>query len=67
MNLKAGGRGVYFSSVDFSSEVGGTLPQNSYKPSKDFNIVKENHIGSAVIEILWYSDRQTHTDPVTFI
>ena len=28
-------------------------------------IVKENHIGSAVSEILRY--RQTNTDPVTFI
>ena len=44
---------------DFSMEVDGTLPQNSSKPSQDGGPMKsypvmENHIGSAVCEILCY-------------
>ena len=29
--------------------------------------VKENHVSLEVNEILWYKQKHTHTDPVTFI
>ena len=47
----------------FSWEGAGTLPKNSYKPSR--KLVKEKDIGSAVEKILHYT--QTDTHPFTFI
>ena len=39
---------------------GGTIPNNSFQPFRTLisYTVKENHIGLAVIEILWHTDRQ---------
>ena len=42
-----------FEGYFFSWEGGGTIPQNSYKPSKTYE--KKNYIGSAVSEILRYT------------
>ena len=48
---------------DFFWEGGGILPQNSYKTCpgsmRNYN-VKENCIGSAVSEILWYWQTDRH-------
>ena len=46
---------------DFSWKGGGTIPQISYKPSRSYP-VKESPIGSAVSEILRYTQTDRQTD-----
>ena len=58
-----------FSKGDFSWESGGTIPKNSYKlgPMKSYT-VKKNHIGSANIELILYTQtNMTDKLPITFI